>query len=132
LAWLTQDVGEQTGPTTLAAAAAKGEQRIVVVAEPIWATDEVTGSAAVAMAGPSIADISLYSRFPANADLFVNSIYWLAGMDDLIAPGAKSQETRRIGDLSLTALSVYRWLLGLGLPAACLAAGVGVWFVRRR
>lgn len=128
---LTHDAGEADGPITVAAAAKKGDQRVVVVADPIWATDDITSVAAVAM-GASMAELSLYARFPGNAELFVNSIYWLAGMDDLIAPGAKAQETRRLAEIGDTALSAYRWLLGLGLPAACLVAGVAVWFVRRR
>lgn len=127
---LTNDAGESQGPITIAAAAQKDKQRLIVVASPLWASDDITVRSQ--MAGTSLMNISLYSEFPGNTELFVNGVYWLAGLDDLIAPGAKTQETRRIEGLGEGALRGLRWASLAGLPIACLAAGVVVWFVRRK
>ncbi len=102
--------------------------RLVVVADPQWATDAVTQ---FGHWGEGTAELS-GARFPANSELFVNSVYWLAGLDELIAASPRAQDLRRIEAMSDAALVGYRVLLLLGLPAAIALAGVGVWFVRRR
>lgn len=72
-------------------------------------------------------------RYPANSELFVNSIYWLTRNDRLIAPSPRTQDIRRVqADMSVSALYWYRGVAVGGLPALALALGVGVWFVRRR
>jgi hypothetical protein len=66
----------------------------------------------------------------ANADLVINSIYWLVGREDYIAAGpARVQPIRNIDRGAL------RWLWVLcvaGLPLAVLGAGGAVLLVRRR
>lgn len=124
-----QDVSDPIGPFTLAVAAEKGTGRLVVVTDPVWASDMVvqygrvrdmeTGEAA-------------YSDFPANAELFVNSVAWLAGVDDLIAAGARTLDVRRIGAVDRGSLIAIWWGLLAVLPLGCLGVGVMVWVVRRR
>ncbi len=55
---------------TVGVAAQSHDQRLIVVADSGWANDEVTKSG---------------TFFPGNSELFVNSVYWLAGLDELIA-----------------------------------------------
>ncbi|MCC6580315.1 MAG: Gldg family protein [Phycisphaeraceae bacterium] len=110
----------------VAAAAEQGERRLVVVADQLWATDQITTYGPL---GPGSAQLG--AMFPANADLFVNSVYWLGHMDQLIAASARSQDIRRIEDMSAGELSAYRWVLLLGIPLLIAGAGIAVWLVRR-
>lgn len=110
------------------AAAQQDDQRLIVVADPAWASDTITTYGAL---GPGSADV-FGAAFPGNSELFVNSVYWLAGLDQLIAASPRTQDIRRIQAMSDTVLSVYQWAMLAGMPAVVLAAGLGVWFVRRR
>lgn len=136
-AWAGQDYAEAArarprdddprGPFPIAAAVQQGDDRLVVIGDPAFATDMVAQSGPRNMVGQV-----MFSQFPANQELFVNSVYWLAGMDDLIAPGARTQDVRRIAAISDSQMRLVSWGLLAGLPAACLLAGLGVWFVRRQ
>lgn len=119
-----------SGPFTTAAAIEKDTHRMVVVADPYWAMDFVAAAGQFVPASQS--ELQYFSYFPANPELFVNAICWLAGLDDLIAPGARTQDTRRVGVVGQATLSVIRWSLLGFLPLLCLAAGGFVWFIRRR
>ncbi len=122
-----RDPADPAGPFTIAAAVAKGDQRIVVISDFIWGVDALTRSGPTDMFGQP-----LYSAYPANAELFVNSVYWLAGLDDLIAPGSRSRDVRRIGAVSPPALKAIWWAVLLGMPLAMLAMGTIVWTIRRK
>lgn len=72
------------------------------------------------------------SRFPANPELFVNSVYWLAGMDTMLAISPAAMEVARIGDIPPGRLAFIHWgVLMIGIPALVLIAGVGMYFHRR-
>lgn len=101
---------------TIAAAAQKGDSRLVVVADPVWATDQLSTNPA----------------FPGNAELFVNSVYWLSGLEDMIAASARTQDIRRVGEISPNGMLMLRWAMMLGMPLLVASAGMGVWLVRRR
>ncbi|MBI1336811.1 MAG: hypothetical protein GC164_07605 [Phycisphaera sp.] len=103
-------------------------QRVIVVADPLWACDLITGYGAF---GPGSAEIT-GAAFPGNSELFVNSIYWLSHQDSLIAAGARTQDIRRIGDMSVAALTTIRTLLLAGLPLLVMGIGLAVWVMRRR
>ena len=64
-----------------------------------------------------------------NADLLVNSAYWLVGLEDRIAAGPAVVKPVNIGP---TARNVLMALFAIGLPLAVLAAGGCVMLVRRR
>ena len=113
---------------TIAAAIEQGDNRMVVVCDPIWATDEATG---MGLGGRGTADI-FGARYPANAELFVNSVLWLVKLDQLIAAGARKHDIPRIEDISPAKLTALRWTLMVGVPLAVVVAGIGVWLVRRR
>jgi hypothetical protein len=124
----TPSAEERADKFVIAAAAEKGDQRLVAFSDPMFATDDYTTRSQL---GPGTADL-FGAQFPANAELFVNSVYWLAGMDQLIAASARTQDIRRIESIEDGRLIAIRWALLAGLPVICGLAGVGVWFVRRR
>ncbi|MBB6430882.1 DUF7088 domain-containing protein [Algisphaera agarilytica] len=107
-------------PVVAATASATSEQgdatagRLMVFTERHWLSDQQAG------------------RRLGNSELFMNSTYWLAGLDEAIAATPRSQDIRRIDALSDGQQLAYRLVLLAGLPGLTLLAGVGVWFVRRR
>jgi hypothetical protein len=115
--------------------AAKKKQgaRLIAVADPAWANDMITTAGLVGgRIMPRMAELT-GAAFPANSELFVNSVYWLAGMDELIAASPRTQDVPRVNpDLTQAQLYSYRTFVLAGLPALAIALGVGVWFVRRR
>jgi len=120
-----------------AVAAARGDARMAVFTSPLWATDAYTaageietprGRVVVEDAGLRPGGQVLY---PANAELFVNTVYWAAGMEQLIAASPRTQQVRRITVSDSTRTAFYI-ILGGGLPLAAAAGGVVVWFARRR
>ncbi len=100
-------------------------KRLVTVAESEWAKDRVTSSLQLTVNGPALV-------FPANSELFVNSVLWLAGLEDLIAASPRSQDVPRINPMSDEVLWWHRAGLLIGVPAAALLLGLSVWVVRRR
>jgi len=117
---------------TVAVAAESGDKRMVVVTDPAWASDPITTAGQLGgRIVPGMADMT-GAAFPGNSELFVNSVYWLSGLDELIAASPRTQDIRRIGAMSDTAAQAYQWSLLAGMPAAVLLIGMGVWLVRRR
>lgn len=136
-AWMDQQTmprrgaDEATGPFAIAAAhQSDGGRRSVVIADETLATDSAIMSEQIVLtdAGP---EVIRFVRNSGNAELFVNSVYWLTGMEQLIATGARTQDVRRFGPVGDSVGNLTRWLLVLGLPLACLAAGAAVWMFRR-
>ena len=71
--------------------------------------------------------------YPGNAELFVNSVLWLSGYENMIAVSAKSNAALRIRDIQPAVLTTLRWgVLWGGAPAAALIAGAVVYAIRRR
>ncbi len=123
----------------IGAAAEKDDSRIIVTTcghDPqfgyrSWASDlttDVGGFGGRPVAGA--ADM-LGALWPANAELFVNGVIWLAGLDELIAAGARAQDIRRI-EIDVDSIGPLRWTLAAGLPLATFCAGIGVWGTRRK
>lgn len=72
------------------------------------------------------------SRFPANTELFVNSVLWLAKMEQMLAISPSAMQVSRISDMSPATRNFWHYgVLIVGLPALVLVAGV-VTFVNRR
>ena len=115
----------------LAAAAQRDHARMVVIGDAMAASDVITGFPVNGVMG---GQAELYgAAFPANAELFINSVYWLSGHEGLIAASARSQDLRRIqGNLSPAGrVSLAFVLMGATVLATALT-GMGVWLVRRR
>lgn len=124
----TRDAATAGKPYTIAAAAQNKTSRLVVVGDPVWASDQVTS---VGMLGPGTAEL-VGALFPGNTELFVNSVFWLARMDQLIAASARSQDIRRIRSMTPQAVRTVQWVTLAGMPLATMLAGVVVWAIRRR
>lgn len=70
--------------------------------------------------------------FPGNGELFMDSVFWAAHMDPLIAISPTAMDVSRIRDMSPGTLRAWRvGLLLVGLPGAVLLCGLGVFFARR-
>lgn len=120
-----KDESDTPGPLNTGAAAEKNGQRLVVIGHEIWGLNAIVQSVALTREG------GLARRFPGNGELFVNSIYWLAGMDQLIAASPRTQEIRRVEDMTEGQHTAVLWfVLGI-MPLSCLVAGGAVWFMRR-
>ena len=117
------------GLVAVGAAAQRAQQRLVVISSPVWASDMITEAGPQTMFGEM-----LYARFPANAEMFTNSVYWLASgpFESLIATSAYTQDVARIGEMSRPAYLAAWWLLLILPPALTLGAGAVVWLFRRR
>lgn len=113
----------------IAAAVETDKNRLVVICDPFWASDAITAMATWNIEGGNMV---VGARFPANAELFVNSVYWLSGLDELIAASARSQDSRRVEEIGETKLLGMQIGLVAATPLLALAGGVCVWLVRRK
>ena len=112
----------------IAAAGERGDERIVVLSDPSWPSDRLVKAGIVDPQSKQL----LISRFPANAEFFINSVYWLAGREELIAISARLQDIRRIQPMDATRVRTVQAIVLIGLPALPVIAGAAVWLVRRR
>ncbi|MBI1372024.1 MAG: hypothetical protein GC159_04595 [Phycisphaera sp.] len=127
-----RDDGDASGPFDIAVAVDRFGTRFAVLGDPVMASDFVTTfGGAPGRGGPGLAE-SLGATFPANAELFVNTVYWTAGLDSLVAAGARSQEVRHLADISPGEKHAAWFVLVLGLPVLCLFSGGFVWMLRNR
>lgn len=71
-------------------------------------------------------------RFPGSAELFLNSVFWLAHMEPMIAISPSAMDVSRIEPMSNGAQVFWRTgVLLVGLPLLVIAAG-GLMYIRRR
>lgn len=112
---------------TIAVAASEDGKRLAVFADPMWATDQIVN---YGLLGPGTAQM-VGAAFPGNAELFVNSIFWLSNMDEMIAASARSQDIRRIGEITPAQMTGIRWAILAGVPLAIFAIGIAVGLKRR-
>ncbi len=133
-----RDPGDPTGPFTIAAASQVGDRRAVVLSD--FALDlnrprpSMYDDARLVRRLMNAATGQVYEQMqlPGNAELFVNSVYWLAGRDELIATSARSQDVRRMQNISPAAKTVVGWVLLAGLPFGCIVTGLCVGLLRRK
>jgi ABC-type uncharacterized transport system len=111
-----------------AAAERKSGNRLVVIGSPEFMFD-----GRLNIPDPQLIKRGIFiSRFPANAELFCNSVYWLAHMDSMIAISPASMQVSRISEMSDGALRAWRvGLLLIGLPGAVILWGLLVYVARR-
>jgi hypothetical protein len=113
---------------TIAVASEQDGKRLITVAETIWASDPLTN---LGLLGPGTAELT-GAAFPANSELFINSVFWLAGLEDLIAASPRSQDVPRINPMTADSLWWHQTALLAGMPGGALLLGLSVWWVRRR
>jgi hypothetical protein len=112
-----------------AAAQSANGARVVVVGSYWFASSEPV----------SLPDIDMLekhgvtvARLPGNGEFFVNSIFWLSHMEDMLAISPHALQVARIREMSPGALRFWRaGVLTAGLPLAVIVAGLMV-YVRRR
>jgi hypothetical protein len=72
------------------------------------------------------------ARFPGNGELAMNSVFWCAKMDSMIALSPAALQVSRISNMSNSMLSFWRvGILLLFLPLAVILGGVGMYVARR-
>jgi ABC-type uncharacterized transport system involved in gliding motility auxiliary subunit len=106
---------DQKGPLTLGAAASKmvngKEARLVVIGDSDFASNGAL-------------------EFKRNADLFLNSVNWLVGNEDLISIRPKSASNRSVA-MSESQQRTFFWLSVLFMPLAVIGSGIYIWWKRR-
>jgi hypothetical protein len=125
------DTDDDLPPPLFAGAAAEkeGGARLVVLGSRYFADNRW-----VRAADPEILRTQdrIVPRFPGNGELFVNSIYWLAKMETMIAISPAALEVPRVNpQMSNASTTVWQVLLIGLLPAMVLGAGSMVYLKRR-
>lgn len=110
--WVIAGAVERANPTDAAAR----PQRALIVASPSWFDDFFTQAADTVDARP-------VRLFPGNAELFESGVYWLAGLDQLIATSPQAREISRIPSMNSRQISILRWALIAGVPLGVLIFG---------
>jgi hypothetical protein len=121
--------GDLTGPIFGGAAVEKKDgSRLVALGSLTFATDQLV----------EIPDEDLIKqgyrvpRFPGNAELFANSIFWLSHMDPMIAISPAAAQIARIAPMIDGAARMWNvGVLLIGLPGLVIVAGVLMYLVRR-
>jgi ABC-2 type transport system permease protein len=108
--WILAAAGERTSPL--------GVSRLIVVGSNGWASDGAVVGAT------QLVDGRVTARFPGNAVMLDACVHWLAGLDDLIAPGAQDRSVATVRTLGSTQISTLRWILLAAVPGIILLAGV--------
>lgn len=124
-----EKTGDIAGPLFGGAALEReGKGRLVVIGSLQFATDGLISIPDEEMLQRGV----FVARFPANAELVTNSIFWLAKMEPMIAISPAAMEVSRIGPISPGLLTFWRvGVLLVGLPALVVLAGVGVYVSRK-
>ena len=69
--------------------------------------------------------------FPGNAEIFVNSLLWITGKDQLVTVSPEVLRARRLGDIGTWGTPL-RILMVAGVPAGVALVGLVVFLIRRR
>jgi hypothetical protein len=116
-------------PIPLGVMANKGSSRVVAVGNVMFITDGLINAASPAIANGAL---TMISNFPGNAELFMNSIYWLAHQSHLIAASPRATVALRIKRMSGAEEAFVR-LSSFAMPAIlAIAIGLIVFVARRR
>jgi hypothetical protein len=106
-----------------------GKGRLIVIGNRTFALDEyqqIPDVPASRQQGRPVA------RFPGNSELIANSVFWLTGMDTMIAVSPTALEIPRVAAISPAGLNFLRvGVLIVGLPLVVLMAGSLVYLKRR-
>jgi len=116
-------------------AAERGEARMIVVGDPLWATDGVTtlGMMPDGRVIPRAADQpGAFIQYPGNSELFINGVYWLTGKEQLIAASPRTQDIRRVPTMTDATANTTKLLLLFAMPLVIFGIGASVWGVRRK
>ena len=96
----------------------KGNGRLVVLGSPTFMFNRYLD-----FPEPTLARRGTYvARFPANGELFINSVVWASGQDALLAISPAAMEVSRLRDMSNGQLIFARVLIVGAIPLAVLFA----------
>jgi|GEM_PF-1494125 len=116
-------------PIPLGVMAQNASTRVVAIGNVMFVTDGLINAATPAISNGSL---TMISNFPGNAELFMNSIYWLAHQSHLIAASPRATVALRIKRMSGTEEAFVR-LSSFAMPAIlAIAIGLMVFVARRR
>ena len=102
-----------------------GGGRLVTIGSVYFASNRIAG-----LADPRSRNTVL--RFPGNQELFMNSLFWLAKMEPMIAISPTAMEVNRIKPMSDGAHNFWRvGVVLVMLPVAVVFAGVAMYMNRR-
>ena len=126
--YLTRAEGDLEPPFDLAAAATKGDAKIVVISSADFAVDIVAFARTMSI-GPQ--GFTIRSRNPGNVSLLVNSLHWLNDNTQFMNIGKPiDAAVLQIGGKStvrsVQVLTIFVW------PMLALVCGGIAWWVRRR
>ncbi len=126
--YMTRVEGDLEGPFDLAAAATKGDAKVVVVSSRQFAEDEVAFAKALGV-GPQ--GFTIRTRNPGNVMLLINALHWLndnTGFMNIGRPiDAAVLEVKNPTTVkAVQALTIFVW------PLLALVGGGVAWWVRRR
>lgn len=117
-----------SGPFFAGAAVEKDKTRLVVFGALQSFTNQVLNWPDADMLRRGV----LVSRFPGNAELFNNAVFWLTHMEPMIAISPSAMQVSRIGQMGDFALGGWRiGVLLILIPGLVLTAGIWMYFVRR-
>ncbi len=126
--YLTKVEGDLEGPFDLAAAATRGDDKIVVVSSLNFAVDGIAFAREMAMTARGF---TVRSRNPGNVSLLVNSLHWLNDNTEFMNIGkpidaAVLEVAGESTVKAVRAFTIFVW------PMLALVCGGVVWWFRRR
>ena len=127
---LKYDQGTDIAPPLYGGAVAEKDKggRLVVIASLQFAVDQYLNEPDPQLLAQRI----FAARFPANGELFQNSIFWLAKMEPMIAISPAAMEVARIEPMSEGAKNFWKTgMLLIILPGLVVVAGAMVYFMRQ-
>lgn len=126
--YMTREEGDLEGPFTLAVAATKGEEKLVVISSRDFANDSVAFARVMALTAQGL---TIRTQNPGNVSLLINSLHWLNDSTEFMNIGKPieaavleipSESTVR----TVKVLTIFAW------PMLALVCGCVAWWVRRR
>jgi hypothetical protein len=120
--------GDLEGPFTLAAAASKGDAKVVVISAREFCTDREAFAQEMVLGSQGL---RIRPRNPGNLTLLVNSLHWLNDNTEIMNLGRPIDT----GSLAIAKGPTYSFLrvLAYGIwPGLAVVCGGAVWLVRRR
>jgi hypothetical protein len=117
-------------PVAAAATHEGKDQRVVVFGSATFAANNLLEMGGLVLGGGGL---QTYTAYPANSDLFINSLHWLTRDAERISVGAQRTDVPRLDALKDDAWLQFWKVFLVGIwPATALIIGGGVWLIRRR
>jgi uncharacterized protein YneR len=126
--YMTKVEGDLEGPFDLAAAATKGDAKIVVVSSREFAEDDVAFARELGM---SAQGFTIRTRNPGNVTLLINAMHWLNDNTGFMNIG-RPIDAAVLEIESKSTLRAVQVLTIAGWPLLALVGGGVAWWVRRR